>query len=162
MDDDLVHLGIWQDFSGGKYKGWNLTTTNQQATILTAFTAIGVTAVGARSWKIYRFLLYQSRRHDIARDAMIREQEVILRNSKSDLCTLTNVWSLIWAWRSFGRLLPGDKLRKSHRSSASAARITGALGRLPLPGSLVALSSFQRPAEPGRIAKYEQLRTLSR
>ncbi|KAL8914309.1 MAG: hypothetical protein Q9171_001029 [Xanthocarpia ochracea] len=118
MDDDLVHLGVWQDFSGGKYKGWNLTTTNQQATILTAFIAIGVTAVGARSWKIYRFLLYQSRRHDLAKDAMIREQEVILRNSESDLCTLTNVWSLIWAWRSFGRLLPGDKLRESHRSSA--------------------------------------------
>lgn len=49
---------------------------------------------------------------------MIREQEVILRNSESDLCTLTNVWFLIWAWRSFGRLLPGERLRESKRSSA--------------------------------------------
>ncbi|KAI4131584.1 MAG: hypothetical protein LQ341_006351 [Variospora aurantia] len=117
MDDDLVHLGVWQDFSEGKDTGWNLTTTTRQATVLTAFIAIGVTAVGTRSWKIFRFLLYQSRRHHLARDAMIREQEVILRNSESDLCTLTNVGCLIWAWRSFGRLLPGDKLRKSKRSS---------------------------------------------
>ena len=117
MDDDLVHIGVWRDFGESSYKGWNLTITNQQATILTAFIAIGVTATGARSWKIYRFLLHQSRQHNKARDAMIREQEIILRNSESDLCTLTNVSSLFWAWRSFGRLIPGNKLRHFKRST---------------------------------------------
>ncbi|KAL8650762.1 MAG: hypothetical protein Q9210_003634 [Variospora velana] len=82
MDDDLVHLGVWRDYSAGKYTGWILTTTILER-----------------------------------KDAMIREQEVILRNSESDLCPLTNVGCLIWAWRSFGHLLPGDKLRESNRSS---------------------------------------------
>ena len=94
-----------------------MTVTNQQATILTAFIAIGITATGARSWKIYRFLLHQSRQRNKARDAMIREQEIMLRNAESDLCTLANASSLLWAWRLFGRLIPGNKLRHSKRST---------------------------------------------
>lgn len=49
MDDDIVRLGIWYDYSQGKYQGWSLTVENQHAIIVSALIAIRVTATGAHS-----------------------------------------------------------------------------------------------------------------
>lgn len=48
---------------------------------------------------------------------MIREQEIILRNSETDLCTFTYAFSMLRSWRSFGRLTPGDRLKYSRKST---------------------------------------------
>lgn len=117
MASELVYIGVWKDYEEQGIWGWNLTTTSNQATVLTAVLALGISMTGTRSWKIFRYLFHQTRRHDQTRDAMIREQEVFLRNEGSDIGTTVCLVSLLWNWRSFGRLIPGNKLKYSRRST---------------------------------------------
>lgn len=91
--------------------------TTRDAFVFIAFIAICITLTGARSWKIIRFILHQSRRHDLPQDAMIREQETNLQTSESDLSSLLQMARLLWDWRFFGALIPGGKLRNSRTST---------------------------------------------
>jgi len=87
----------WYDYEEKGMSGWSLTVTSQQATAITALLALGLQMTGTRSWKIVRFLLHHCRRHDLARDAMIREQEIILRNKGSGIGSVFGLASVLWS-----------------------------------------------------------------
>ncbi|KAF4339907.1 hypothetical protein FBEOM_6205 [Fusarium beomiforme] len=117
MTGGIVKIGTWYDYEEGGVWGWNFTVNSQQATLITALLALGLQTTGLRSWKIFRYILHHGRRHDLPRDAMIREQEVLLRNEGSDIGAVFGMASLLSTWRTFGSLAPGDILKSSRRSS---------------------------------------------
>lgn len=90
-------------------------------TAFTAIIAIILTLTASRSWKIIRFAIHLSRRHDVPRSAMIREQEVHLRAAETDLGTFWHMVTVLRAWKNFGQLVPKEVhdalIRSSRRST---------------------------------------------
>lgn len=117
MTGGIVKIGTWFDYEEGGIWGWNFTVRSEQATVITALLALGLQTTGIRSWKIFRYILHHCRPHDMPRDAMIREQEVLLRNEGSDIGAVFGLVSLLSKWRAFGSLAPGDILKPSRWSS---------------------------------------------
>ena len=91
--------------------------------MLLALVAVTTQLTGQRSWKIIKFLIHQSRPHHEARNAMIKEQEIGLRLTETDMGTCQQMWSLLWGWRNFGTMLPDwakDQLLNKARQSTRA------------------------------------------
>lgn len=86
-----VHLGFWTDHDGH----YLLTLSNRNAAALLSFLAVAVTFAGNRSWKIFRFAIYNvlSRRRASQQGRLTTNQalQVVLRNVSTAGATL---WSL--------------------------------------------------------------------
>lgn len=72
---EKVFLGPWTDYEKGAVLGWSLTLTSRQGFMVLAVIAISIQLTGQRSWKIIKFVIHQLRKHHVARNAMIKEQE---------------------------------------------------------------------------------------
>lgn len=94
-----IHQGFWVNWTKGRPLGATLTLEPQNAAVLIAITAVFVQLVGSQLWKILVFLLHQFRASRDSRDGLYHQQQVILRNSGTELGV---VWQLIrvgFAWR---------------------------------------------------------------
>lgn len=108
---------FWKDYSLGFLGSWQWTMSTTSGTAVTAVIATLMTLTSSRSWKIIKFFIHQSRRHDIQRNAMIREQEVYLRVAETDLGTFWQMISLHRNWDSIGSLLSDGTLKSLFQSS---------------------------------------------
>lgn len=110
-----VHLdfspGLWRDYCKSGLWGWQWTVTSSQSGVLIAILATVTTLTATRSWKVVRFAIHQSRRHDKSRSAMVREQEVYIRSAETDLGSFWQMVSVLQNWRGFGLLLPRPLIR---------------------------------------------------
>ena len=104
-----VFEGIWMDWSKTSVRGMTLTLTVEHATLLTNSLALFVTLAGGQLWTILRFSLHQIRAqqsrttqtHRTAHD----QQQVVLKNTMTDLGTAQYMFVLFW------------KLRHAHTTS---------------------------------------------
>jgi len=128
MSANNIYVGIWTDHARGPFYGRTLTLRDAHAFVLVSFLAILITHTGARSFKIVKFVLHQSRDHETPRDGLARQQEVTLRNSETDMGTLPVLGWIAFRWRAaaphaWRRSIPLMVLVAMHMSAYLAAGI---------------------------------------
>ena len=103
-----VHEGVWTNWSKGWARGYTLTLTQANGTLLTSALALFVALSGSQLWTIIRFGLHQlrtSRRPESTETNV--QQRVVLRNATTDFTTMLLMADLAWtAHRKTGRVLP--------------------------------------------------------
>lgn len=109
-----VHQGFWINWTKGKTQGLTLTLSPVNANVLIAMLALFVTTSGGQLWTIIQFTLHQIRASDGSRSSSMlhHQQQVVLRNTSTDLATARRLCNLAWSWRK--------KAVKSFRSSMAA------------------------------------------
>lgn len=98
MDND-IYTGVWTNWSRGTILGPTLTTTKQYGNLLIAFTALFVTVVASRLWRICCLILHRCYSTATDRSAIHHQRQVMLRNSSAAESALFNILVLLWAWR---------------------------------------------------------------
>ena len=96
---DYIYEGIWINWSRGRVFGSTLTVTPDHASILSPALAVLIAIAGSQLWRLFQFALHQIRATSSGRPLIYHQQQVILRNTATDLNTL---WRLIRtgiAWR---------------------------------------------------------------
>ncbi|KAI0436898.1 hypothetical protein F4803DRAFT_566489 [Xylaria telfairii] len=106
--DDGVYLGVWTNWSRGAVFGLTLTTTKQPGNLLIALTAVFVSFVASRFWRIVCLCLHRLYSTSNPEKTMCRQQQVILRNSTAAEAGLWAIIQLLWAWRQ----LPASRLSR--------------------------------------------------
>lgn len=106
-----AYEGVWVNWSKGMMQGSTLTLSHGNASILTNSLAVFITILGAQVWIMLTFVTHQlsafykqeSRHHPIH-----RRQQVILRNTPTDMSTARRLLSLVWEEKAHGirRLWP--------------------------------------------------------
>lgn len=97
--DSNIYTGIWTNWSRGPVLGLNLTTSKRNGNLLIAFTALFVTFVGSRLWRISCLALHRYYSTSAERSAIHHQRQVILRNSSAAESALYEFVSLFWTWR---------------------------------------------------------------
>ncbi|KAF8249192.1 hypothetical protein K440DRAFT_660440 [Wilcoxina mikolae CBS 423.85] len=103
MSTNNIYTGLWTNHSRGAIFGSTLTLTDAQATALVSFLAVLITHTSTRSFKILRYISYHLRSHELARDGLARQQDVLLRNAETDMAMLPVVPWIAWKWRGHTR-----------------------------------------------------------
>ncbi|KAF8537382.1 hypothetical protein BDD12DRAFT_887763 [Trichophaea hybrida] len=103
MSTNNIYTGVWTNYSRGTIFGSTLTLTDARATALVSFLAVLITHTSTRSFKILRYISYHLRSHEIARDGLARQQDVLLRNAETDTAMLPIVPWIAWKWRGHTR-----------------------------------------------------------
>lgn len=101
MDND-VYTGIWTNWSRGPILGSTLTTTKQYGNLIIAFTALFVTFVASRLWRVSCLIIHRWYSTAADRSAIHHQRQVILRNSRAAESTLFDILSVLWTWRKSG------------------------------------------------------------
>ena len=93
--------GFWVNQAKGNIKGGTLTLCPTSANLLISTLGIFVTMAGRQLWTILRFVIHQIRATPQSKtNSMLhRHQQVILRNSTTDLASARLLFILYWAWR---------------------------------------------------------------
>lgn len=94
-----IYEGIWINWRRGPLLGSTLTVNPYRASILSPALAIVISIAGSQLWRLFQFALHQIRATSSDRSLIYHQQQVILRNTATDLNTL---WRLIrtgFAWR---------------------------------------------------------------
>lgn len=94
-----VYLGSWINHSRGKILGATLTVTDSQGSLLIAFTALFISYVATRFWRIFCFVAHRYFSTPEPRDALHHQRQAILRNSSSAESGLWTLMLLFTAWR---------------------------------------------------------------
>lgn len=97
--DNTIYTGIWTNWSRGPILGPTLTITKQYGNLLIAFTALFVTFVGSRLWRMLCLILHRYYSTESDRSAIHHQRQVILRNSHAPVSAFFEVLSLLWTWR---------------------------------------------------------------
>lgn len=100
--DDNIYTGVWTNWSRGTILGPTLTTTKQYGNLLIAFTALFVTFVASRLWRICCLVLHRCYSTATDRSAIHHQRQVILRNSRAAESAFFEILSLFWTWRDSG------------------------------------------------------------
>lgn len=100
--DDNIYTGVWTNWSRGTILGPTLTTTKQYGNLLIAFTALFVTFVASRLWRICCLVLHRCYSTATGRSAIHHQRQVILRNSRAAESAFYEIISLLWTWRNSG------------------------------------------------------------
>lgn len=101
MDND-IYIGVWTNWSRGTILGPTLTVTKQYGNLLIAFTALFVTFVASRLWRICCLVLHRCYSTATDRSAIHHQRQVMLRNSSAAESALVEILALLWAWRKSG------------------------------------------------------------
>ena len=112
-----VYQGVWTNWSKGKHTGLTLTLSPTNTLLVIAVLAIFIQLVGTQLWRILQFVLHQSRATAEPRNGLYHGQQVILRNSSSELGALWSMMRLAIAYRK-------EKMAKSFRRSAPLMSLT--------------------------------------
>lgn len=91
-----VYQGVWINWTENRFLGATITLSSSRASILIALFAIVIKVTGDRFWAILRFALYQRRSARKSQDVLHQRQQVILRNTTSDIVTAWEFLQLIW------------------------------------------------------------------
>ncbi|KAI0550033.1 hypothetical protein F4679DRAFT_226114 [Xylaria curta] len=82
-DQYPVYVGLWTNWSRGQILGATITLKRQDADLLIAFTALYITYVATRTWRIICFCFHRFYSTTKAQDAVYHQCQAILRNSSS-------------------------------------------------------------------------------
>jgi len=94
-----VRLGVWTDWSQGKFHGATLTLSREDGNLLIAFLAFFVAFVGTRFWRLVCLVLhYVSSSHE-AKDGVHHQRQVLLRNTPNAESAFWDVAGIGLAWR---------------------------------------------------------------
>lgn len=96
---DYVYQGVWVNWSKGSLMGSTLTVNEYHASILSPALALFVSIAGAQLWGVFQFALHQFRATASARSLLYHQQQIILRNTSTDLNTLWRLIRVAIAWR---------------------------------------------------------------
>lgn len=97
--DDNIYTGIWTNWSRGAILGPTLTISKQYGNLLIAFTALFVSFVASRLWRVCCVVLHRYHSTAADRNAVHHQRQVILRNSRSPDSAFFDILSLCWTWR---------------------------------------------------------------
>lgn len=97
--DNTIYIGIWTNWSRGAILGPTLTTTKQYGNLLIAFTALFVTFVASRLWRISCLVLHRWYSTTADKSAIHHQRQVILRNSRAADAAFFEFLCLFWTWR---------------------------------------------------------------
>ncbi|KAJ4295392.1 hypothetical protein N0V90_007404 [Kalmusia sp. IMI 367209] len=98
VQENLIHLGSWTDWSRGSITGATITTTQRNGGFLIAFIALFVAVTGTSFWTIVAFVQHQISSSEAAQDAVYHQRQAILRNSDTSAAGLWKLLRLLWAW----------------------------------------------------------------
>ena len=112
-----VYEGVWTNWSKGRHVGATLTLSPKNALLLISITAIFIQLSGTQLWKVVQFVLHQVRATPEPRDGLYHQQQVILRNSSSELGALWQMVRIAFAWRT-------QRTVKSYRRSIPLVSFT--------------------------------------
>ncbi|KAI3326299.1 hypothetical protein HD806DRAFT_552583 [Xylariaceae sp. AK1471] len=105
-----VYIGLWTNWSYGKFIGSTLTLGRDNANLLIGAITFFITIVAVHIWKIICFSLHAYYSDPSPRDGLYHQRQAIIRNSSSAAGALLTLINLIWTWRkvtkSWLRLLP--------------------------------------------------------
>jgi hypothetical protein len=79
--------------------GATLTLSRADGNYLLSFTALFISLVSARFWRILCFIAHKKFSTPEPRDALHHQRQAILRNSASPLSSLWTILQLVWTWR---------------------------------------------------------------
>ncbi|KAH0552959.1 hypothetical protein GP486_006843 [Trichoglossum hirsutum] len=103
-----IYEGSWINWNtGNRVLGATITLSPRRASILIALIAIFVKVVGDRFWAILRFVLHQCRSGRGQQEALHAQQQVILKNTSSDVATVWEFLQLAYYWRNHASRLLG-------------------------------------------------------
>ena len=110
-NDAHIYVGRWVNHDHGNIIGSTITLSSRHGSILIAFLGIFVTAAGAACWRILSYLSHQVRAKQAFQDGIDCQQQVILRNSTSDLSAIKTLAEVAFRWRRiagqpYARTLP--------------------------------------------------------
>ncbi|KAI0151786.1 hypothetical protein GGR57DRAFT_513738 [Xylariaceae sp. FL1272] len=95
LDTDYypVHLGLWTNWSRGAVFGQTLTLSRRDGGLLIAFTALFVSFVSTRGWKILAFALHRYCSSSSRQRAAYHQSQAILRNCdiQASIFQFTNI-----------------------------------------------------------------------
>ncbi|KAG8164825.1 hypothetical protein KVR01_005100 [Diaporthe batatas] len=97
--DYAVHHGVWTNWSRGRIMGATLTLSRKDGNYLLSFTAVFISLVSTRFWRILCFIAHKRFSTSEPRDALHHQRQAILRNSASALASLWTLSQLVWTWR---------------------------------------------------------------
>jgi hypothetical protein len=106
--DVHVHQGMWINWTRGPVRGLTWTLSPTKSTLLTNTLALFVALAGGQLWNIIRFGIHQTRasyRTEEDSDESRAQQQVVLRNTDTDLGTLRLMLQLAWKSRNTGKHL---------------------------------------------------------
>ncbi|CCX11990.1 hypothetical protein FPQ18DRAFT_122119 [Pyronema domesticum] len=99
MATNNIYTGIWTNHARGRVLGSTLTLTDSQALALVSVLAVLITHTSTRSFKILRYALYHFRNHEVSRDGLARQQDVLLRNGETDMAMLPVLGWIAYKWK---------------------------------------------------------------
>ncbi|KAI0549781.1 hypothetical protein F4679DRAFT_545541 [Xylaria curta] len=94
-----VYLGVWINWSRGPVFGATLTLNRKQGSLLISFTALFVTIVASRFWRVACSILHRKFSTTGYRDALHHQRQAVFRNSSSSDSGLWSLVQISWAWR---------------------------------------------------------------
>lgn len=100
-----VYRGLWTNWSRSATLGRTLTITRREGDFLIAFTALFITFVGTRFWRICCLYLHRFYSTSQPRNVIHHQRQLLLCNastSDSGFCSLLQLW---WAWRHSSNIL---------------------------------------------------------
>lgn len=96
---DYIYEGVWINWTKGSVLGWTLTVDSYRASILSPALAIFVSIAGSQLWGLFQFALHQVRATSSTRGLLYHQQQIILRNTATDLNTIWRLARTAIAWR---------------------------------------------------------------
>ena len=94
-----VYTGPWINWSHGLILGSTITLSTRDASLLTAFLAMFVTATGAAWWRITSYFMHQTRASQEYQDGIHHQHQAILRNTGGPGGAAWQLIQTIWYWR---------------------------------------------------------------
>ena len=86
-----VYQGVWTNWSKGSVRGLTLTLSSGNGNLLVAVLALFVALAGGQLWTVIRLLVHQRRAMDRQGDIYHDRQQIILRNTTTDMATAQSV-----------------------------------------------------------------------
>lgn len=98
---EYVYEGVWVNWhkDRGSVLGSTLTVNSYLASILSPAIAIFISIAGAQLWRLFQYALHQARATSNARGLLYHQQQVILRNTGTDLNAIYRLIRTAVAWR---------------------------------------------------------------
>ena len=104
-----VYQGLWTNWSKGSVRGLTLTLSSGNGNLLIAVLALFVALAGGQLWTVVRLLIHQRRALHEQDDVHHDQEQIILRNTTTDMATAQSVLRLLRTTsRPRNKSLPGD------------------------------------------------------
>lgn len=100
MPDRDFYSGVWTNWGKGRVLGLTLTVSDRDGGILISFLTMFVRLIGNHCWGILSFALHQWRSSTKPQDGLFHQQQVTLRNAKSQSQALWKMAMLTGFWKA--------------------------------------------------------------